>query len=314
MVTKTTYSNRASWLEARNARPVLGSSDVGTIMGLNPYCTPFQYWMQQKDTRALEEEKEALFRGQFKEDAIAKWFAHKTGEKIIQRSSEITVYRNDKFPDYVQVAPDRELFAKGREDRPGLECKDTKLHIPELDADNMPKMWYAQIQYQMGVMERSQWYIAAEEGGKNLIYALFDYSEKAFNHIYSYCSEWFERYILGDEVPPAETKEDAAIMWPVHNPGVKKAVNIGVYGCYESLYLKKQSAKKLAEEIKELEDRLAVQFEDAEAIEYEGRTLATYKTQKRRSFDTKGLETELPDIAAKYVKETEYKVLRLKKI
>lgn len=205
MITRTTYKTRQEWLHARNDTPVIGSSDVGTIMGLNPYMTPYQYWrvkkMETLET-AAEEDNDSMIRGRFKEDAIARMFEQATGEKIVKRSEQIEVYRNDKYPSYMQAAPDREVFAAGRSTRYILECKDTKMHLPELTPETVPMLWYTQIMYQMGIMERDAAYIAAEEGGKRLVYALFDFDRSKFAYIVEYCRDWFERYILGDEIPP----------------------------------------------------------------------------------------------------------------
>jgi predicted phage-related endonuclease len=117
-------------------------------MGLNPYMTPYQYWrvkkMETLET-AAEEDNDSMIRGRFKEDAIARMFEQATGEKIVKRSEQIEVYRNDKYPSYMQAAPDREVFAAGRSTRYILECKDTKMHLPELTPETVPMLWYTQI-------------------------------------------------------------------------------------------------------------------------------------------------------------------------
>lgn len=311
MVTKTTYRNREEWLSARSSTPVIGSSDVATIMGLNPYMTPYQYWRMQKGIDPNTEGNENTYRGQFKEDAIAKMFAQATGEKIIQKSAEITVYRNDKLPHFMQAAPDREIFAGSRGSRYVLECKDTKMYLRELDEETVPLMWYVQIQYQMGIMERDAAYIAAEEGSKNLVYALFPFNPKKFEHICTYCRDWFERYILGDEVPPIETGEDAKIAWPISQPETKE-VDLSALELVTKIKAKREKLAKLKDEIDELEDQIKVLFEDKEAMQYDGAILATFKTVVSNRIDAKALKSEAPEIYAKYIKESTTRKLLLK--
>lgn len=238
-------------------------------------------------------------------------FAQVTGEKVIQRSAEITVYRNDRLPSYVQVAPDREVFAKGRETRLVLECKDTKLYISELDAENTPKAWYAQIQMQMGVMEYSSAYIAVEDGNKNLLYARFDFDKEAFDHIIAYCCDWFERYILGDEIPPVETGEDAKSAWPISQP-VKKMVALDMATTVKEMKSKKELITKIEKEIEELSNTIRVAFEDNEAMEYEGSIIATYKTQITERIDVKSLKANHPKIAKECMVKTTIRRLILK--
>ena len=54
-------------------------------------------------------------------------------------------------------------------------------------------------------------------------------------------------------------------------------------------------------------------FGDAEEIICNGEKLATWKTQTTKRLDSKRLKEELPDIATQYTKETETRVLRLKR-
>ena len=315
MITKTVYANRSEWLAARNEKPVIGSSDVATIMGLNPYCTPYQYWLKLKDVRQFEEENERMLQGQYMEDAIAKLFEARTGERIIKRSSEIAVFRNDKYPDYVQVAPDRELFAKGRETRLIAEIKDTRLYITqdELDAgENLPASWHAQLTYQMGVMERSSAYLVVMNGNKELVYREFPFDPEYFAHIIEYCCEWFEAYILGNEIPPVETKEDVELRWPVSEPKSRKVVGDDIHKTYALLKDKKKVLKILVGQIDELENKLRIVFEDNEALTHNGNDIATYKTVIQSRIDTKRLKEDHPEIVEKYLSKTSFRQLRLK--
>ncbi len=84
MIRKETFKTRAEWLERRESRPVLGSSDFGIILGLSEYVTPLQYW--ERKTKGSDEMNANMHRGIFMEDAIAKWFESETGCEIIKRS------------------------------------------------------------------------------------------------------------------------------------------------------------------------------------------------------------------------------------
>lgn len=277
-VKKQVFKTRAAWLEYRKGAPLLGGSDVGTIMGVNSFCTPYQYWVVQKSGGIAENEN--LARGIIKEDAISRLFAQATGEKIVQKSGEIAVYTNSKYPAYMQVAPDRELFAHRRAKRPGLECKDTTAVITELTKETCPPTWYCQVQYTMGIMERDEWYIAVEDGRKELVYSCFPFDKDFFDQMVSYCREWFEKYMLGDEVPPLETGSDAAMAFPQHIPLSVKRVGRECAELVESLKHKKTLLKRLGADIAAIEDKIKLIFEDNESLEYDGMRLATWKTDK----------------------------------
>lgn len=277
MIYKKIYKTRSEWHEYRNDTLLLGSSDIGNIMGLNPFTTPYQHWRRMIGYDIVDEDAPDLIRGRFKEDAIAKIFEYVTGEKIIKSSANIEVWINDDLPPYMQAAPDRILFSKRRGTRIGLECKDTRMMIDDLSRENVPPYWWVQIQFLMGVTGLKKWYIAAENGAKKLIYNCFDFDEELFkNTIIPYCSEWFEKYILGDDQPKPTTSDDAALMWPFSTPSIVKID--------KEMHDKIILLKKLNEQIKDLnmksepiKNKIKIAFEDNEAMEYDGHVVATYK-------------------------------------
>lgn len=315
-VIKKVFKTRSEWEADRQSRPLLGSSDVGTIMGLNPYCTPFQYWHRIKSGEV--EQSGYMRRGQLKEELIATLFEEATGEKVIKETAGYIAYHNDKYPDYVWVNPDRELFAKGRSDRPTLEAKDTMMSITQADMDNATnseytilKCWYVQNLFQNGVMERSLGYIAVENGNKELVWKGYPFDQAVFDHVMSFCCEWFERYILGDEIPEAETADDARILWPISEP---KTLRVGeqVAEKVEALKSKKKSQKELSKEIELLEDEIKVLTEDNEAVEYNGATLFTYKSYETNRVDLEALRRDNAQLLEPYIKPTTYRKLMLK--
>jgi predicted phage-related endonuclease len=283
-------------------------------MGLNPYMTPYQYWrvkkMETLET-AAEEDNDSMIRGRFKEDAISRMFEQATGEKIVKRSEQIEVYRNDKYPSYMQAAPDREVFAAGRSTRYILECKDTKMHLPELTPETVPMLWYTQVMYQMGIMERDAAYIAAEEGGKRLVYALFDFDRSKFAYIVEYCRDWFERYILGDEIPPVETGQDVILAWPVSEAAPREA-DSEIRDTIAWVRTQRSKVAAMQAEITKAEERVKAYFMQYDTITYDGRPLATFKTVTSRRLDSKALKADNPDIYAKYVKESTTRQLLFK--
>lgn len=312
MITKTVYKDRTEWLSVRESKPTLGSSDVGIILGLCQYVTPYQYWcnVKKKEVEQDEEREAAMLRGQYKEEAVARQFEERTGEKVINTSGAYITYKNDKFPDYVQVSPDRELFAKKRRKRPILECKDTRRYIAEMEKETPPD-WWAQIQFQMGVMERDLAYICAETGSKDLVYCPYEFNAEAFEKIMTRCCEWFEKYIIGDEVPPVETAADAAIAWPVSMPKVKR-VDSSLFSIAEQLSEKKQQLRHLQDEIKAMEDKVRVSFEDCDTLEFNGNPIATYKSIETDRIDPKLLREKYPEIAAEVTKKSITRKLNLK--
>ena len=52
------YKNREEWLAGRSQG--IGASEAGTVVGLNPWCTPYQLWRRKKGIDPPVEENFAM--------------------------------------------------------------------------------------------------------------------------------------------------------------------------------------------------------------------------------------------------------------
>ena len=78
-------ANREEWLTHRQEG--IGSSEVATILGLNPWETPYQLWRRKKGLDAPKEETFAMKAGHYLEDAVSMFWHDETGRNIIKRSA-----------------------------------------------------------------------------------------------------------------------------------------------------------------------------------------------------------------------------------
>lgn len=309
MITKTIYRSRAEWLKYRNDRFLVGSSNVGIILGLCKYKTPLQYWDDIKNKR--DSDTQNIHRGRFMEDGIARWFAHETGLKIIKRSSEITVYHNSDYPSYFQATPDRELFAERRECRPLLECKDTGMHINFDDPESVPLEWYTQIQFQMMIAGRKIAYLAVNDGSKQMKWRMYRHDAEFCSKMAKNVIEWVDRHIIREERPEPTTADDINMLYPESQAGVVRVGN-DINFVREQLFAAQQRLKQAQKETDELKRQLILQFGAFDTLEYEGAPIATYRTVRKKFIDADRLQREKPEIAAEYSKESMYRTLKLK--
>ena len=102
-------------LAARKAG--LGGSDVATILGLNPYKTPYQLWLEKTGRVEPDDLSDnfAVKRGNDMEALVAKWFSDETGETVHRVNSTL---RKEEHP-YLLGHIDRRIVGK----KEGLECK-----------------------------------------------------------------------------------------------------------------------------------------------------------------------------------------------
>ena len=297
--------DRREWLKQRGFG--IGSSEVGTILGLNPWDTPYQLWRRKMGMDAPKEENFAMRAGHYLEDAVSKFYADATGKEIIKASAgDWLIVNNER--EYLRVSPDRTFWIPGRtksdKNKGILECKTTQMKI---EKDNVPMHWYSQLQYQLGVAELEQgalaWLIAGRE---------FDYLEVEFDkEFYEYMVGEVERFwidnIKGGKEPDMFNVDDVVLRNPRHVAGHYIEADGELLEELAELRDIKSEVSRLDARKKELEERVKMIMGDAEALVAPGSTqakpqvLATWKTSKDSlKFDEKKFAAENPDIYAKY--------------
>lgn len=295
-------ADRNEWLEYRKSG--IGSSEVATILGLNPFETPYQLWRRKVGLDAPKDETFAMKAGHYLEDAVSQFWQDETGRQVIKRSAGDWLIRDNDKP-FLQVSPDRTYWLSGEkhndENKGILECKTTQRQI---DADNLPKHWFCQVQYQLGVASLQQGSLAWLTAGRE-----FGYKDIALvPEFYAWLIENVERFwfdnIKGMQEPAAVKVQDILLKYNAHTPGKIIEVDDDVFKAYEDLKEVKKEIDALTERKDADEQRLKLAFMDAEAISYGGDTIATWKTSKpSQKFDAKAFQAAHPDLAKEFTSE-----------
>ena len=126
-----------------------------------------------------------------------------------------------------------------------------------------------------------------------------------------YCRDWFERYILGDEIPPVETGQDVILAWPVSEAAPREA-DSEMRDTIAWIRAQRSKVAAMQAEITKAEERVKAYFMQYDTITYDGRPLATFKTVTSHRLDSKALKADNPDIYAKYIKESTTRQLLFK--
>lgn len=297
-------ADRQGWLAQREKG--IGSSEVGTILGVNPFETPYQLWRRKKGLAPAQEQNEAMRAGTILESAVATYFEEESGRQVI-KASEGDWLAVDTERDFLRVSPDRTYWLEGKhsKDNKGiLECKTTQLDI---DSDNLPKHWFCQLMYQLGVMGYRQGSLAWLTRGRK-----FGYIDLAFDpDFYTYMVERLERFwvdsIVGDQEPPVTTIEDVQLKFPCSVAGKVIEINDELMDELNILKSVRSQLDELSSQKKEIEDHIKAYMADADTLCMAGTreknpiVLVTYRSAKDSTkFDEKGFASEHPDLYAQY--------------
>lgn len=293
--------DRAEWLEHR--KHGIGSSEVATILGLNPWETPYQLWRRKKGLDTPKDETFAMKAGHYLEDAVSQFWADATGREVIKSSAgDWLIVNNER--EFLRASPDRTYWIPGlpksNENKGILECKTTQMSI---DADDLPKHWFCQVQYLLGVSELTQGSLAWLCSGRE-----FGYKDIAFvEDFYGWMTEEIERFwvdnILGGIEPAATSVADVVTKYARHTEGKIIEASVEILTAYTRLKEVRAEIAKAEAEKEELEAKIKIGFGDAEAISYGGQTLATWKASKESAkFDSKAFCQAHPDLAQSFTK------------
>ena len=298
----------------------LGGSDMGAILGLNPYRTSFEVW-REKSGRAKPFEGNLQTRfGSFAEEFIAREYSDRTGRQVQRYNS---LLRHPTAPllghiDRLVVPAGAKRASHKRKIRTdlGLEAKTThplaasrNSDWGEPGTDAVPASYLIQCQVYMLLTGCPHWDLAVLFGNSDFqIYHLHQDQELG-EYIVEEASRWWRDYVVADTPPPPSSELEARQRWPGHTPGKVVDLDEAQAELLRDYAALKRQAKSQEAWEKILRDQLFPVLADADEIRINGQAVATYRANKASDkTDWKALADELlrgfdPDDRASYLAE-----------
>lgn len=301
----TAGMSRAEWLLER--KKSLGGSDMGAVLGLNPWASPYSVWAEKTGKVPDKEENEAMRLGRDLEDYVCHRFMEVSGLKV-QRHNYIL--RNDNLP-CIHANVDR----LNLRDKFGLEAKTASaLNASKFTGGEFPGSYYAQCVTYLAVTEYKRWYLAALVLGKEFhVYQM----TRIENDV---CPEWcdssvyvspqeiealgivardFWRDHVEKDVPPpvdgtAATSE--ALGRIMNRSNEQKHVDLTGIQATVRAYLKLAAENKERNELMEkYANQIKTYLGDAAGGSCELAKIS-WKVQARKSFDLKKFQKDHPEM------------------
>lgn len=309
---KLSYINTADmekqeWLEQRKRG--IGGSEAATVMGLNPYETPYSLWETKtgrKEPKDLSENEAVIF-GNLLEDVVADEFTRRTGRKV-RRDNKIRIH-----PEHPHLLAniDRLIVSEG-EDGPGiLEIKTTNSFVYKDWEMGVPEQYYCQIQHYFSVTGYKYGAFAILIDGRKLEIREVKPGAKYIAFQNEYLSQWYQTHIVED-IAPEKLIPDLSLTR--HREGQIVEGDENAANIYEKLVTVKQQIKALETEEEKLSDMLKMQIGEAEGIAFGATLLATWKMQESNRFDSTAFKKQHPELHKQFTKPSTSRVFRLKEL
>lgn len=294
------FKSREEWLRQRTEG--IGASEIASIVGLNPWETPYQLWRRKTGLDEGKAENFAMRAGHYLEDAVSRFWQDETGLRVIKSSAADFIITNKDVAPHLQVSPDR-LFWLSEEKKSGkgiLECKTTQKQI---DPDDLPRHWFCQVQANLGVAGFTQGSLAWLTAGREFGYKHINLVPNFFQWLTDECERFWHDHIETRQEPPLTAVQDILAKYALHTEGKIVETTADIYEVYKALKDVKADIKKLEAQQAAYEEKIKTAFQDAEALTYGGQTLATWKAPKpANKFDSKALLEADPNTYALYLR------------
>ena len=257
------------WLKEREYG--IGASEVGAVLGLSPFETPFSLWLKKTKQVPRDEENNAMRMGHLLEPVVAQLWEEATGMKVIKASAADIIYVHPEY-DFMRATPDR--VVRGRKKL--LECKTT---ITDVDSDDIFPHWIAQCQYQMYVTGIHDCDLAWLVKGRFFGYQNIEYDAEFAEFIAERVKEYWNDCVVGGNEPELISVDDFATKGS--EPGKDVEADDKALGEILSLRKVNELLGKDEAEANSLKDAIKLYMGEAESVSFNGKILATWKSGAR---------------------------------
>lgn len=319
---KTSNLSRDEWLELRQSG--IGGSDIAAILGVSPYATAYDVY-QSKTQPVSEDSNEFAYWGTVLEDVVAREFAKRSGLKV----QNVNFMMRHPVHTFAVANIDRAVV--NRDVAGNVRYKDGKLTTDQIveiktaseyvgknwgdeDSDEVPDQYQCQAQWYMGVTDTQVCHMAVLIGGNKYRQYRIERNQELIDVLFETAHDFWHNNVLAGVEPDATTLQNAKDKYPRHDPDTTLDVEpdsetAKVFEHYESL---KAQEKELKAAITAAQTDLICQIQNNETLAIDGEVVATYKTQVSHRFDSKSFKTDMPELAERYTKQSESRVMRVK--
>ena len=303
-VTKISHEE---WLKYRKMG--ITGTDVGSIVGMNPYKSALQVFLD-KTTEDMEcFDNESMRQGRDLEQYVCERFSEKTGKKV-RRVNAICV--NDDYP-FMLADFDRVIVGE----RAGLECKTVSAYSSDKWKNGaIPLHYQLQIQHYLAVSGYDAWYIAALIFGKEFIVHKIERDEELIQNLITIEKRFWEQNVLTGVMPDPDGSKTADEVLAKYFPK-KEGVSV-LLPQYMEMQLRRREELvsligKLETEKKVIEQGVKKYLGESEATEAENENFfVRWKNVETSRVDVEKLRKEAPDVYECFKKTIYSKRLTIK--
>jgi putative phage-type endonuclease len=297
----------------------LGGSDAAAVMGLSPWKTPVELWLE-KTGQAVQEPIDPvrlriLERGKKLEPVVLEMVM----DKLRERGHQVDlIARNQRYQDpehaFMSCEIDFEMVLDG--ETINGDCKTVhgfaRKKWGDEDTEEVPIEYAAQFMHGLMITGRKRCLVAALIGLDDVGIYWVNRDDETIAAMRDKELLFWNQHVLQRVAPDPLMFDDIKLLYPSDNGQAVQAT--------EEIELKVLQLAGVRAKLKVLEEREeSLKFDIAEFISphailtSHGSEIASWKGQQDTRLDQKALQAEMPDVFEKFKRTKTIRVLRLKK-
>ena len=291
--------DREQWLEVRKGG--IGSSDAAAAVGLCPYKSQLELWMEKTGRTPAEDAPPGMddprYWGTLLEPYVAVAYSQQTDRKVRKVNA---VLQHPSFP-YMLANLDREVV--GCPDVQILECKTAGEWGSKLWRDGVPEYVQLQVQHQLAVTNQQAADVAVLLCGQRLEIHRIERDEEVIARL-MVLEARFWQYVTTDTEPPADGSESAGKALRQLYPGGGNTLDFcedrDLSDTFAELVALKDELDVRGKHAEQLKQTLQQAMGDAARAVFATGEVSFKRAKDGTSLDTKRLAQDHPELVVRY--------------
>ena len=299
---KTNDLSRDDWLMVRKGG--VGSSDAAAAVGLNPYKSQLELWMEKTGKDAglpktdPNDEKSPMYWGNLLEPIVAAHYTKRTGNKV-RRINAVLQHPNEHW---MRANLDREIM--GAPDVQILECKTAGMNGARLWKEGVPEYIQLQVMHQLAVTGKQAADVAVLICGQELQVHRIDRDDAMIAQLID-LERHFWRFVELDLAPPADGSDSAdtalRALYPRDNgQSLDLAHDLEMSAAFSDLLAVRQSLITQTQLEAQLKQRIQQRMAEATKAVFDSGEVSWKRSKDGLGLDLEKLLSDQPDLPKRY--------------
>lgn len=301
---KTRDLSRDEWLAVRKGG--IGSSEAAAAVGLNPYKSQLQLWMEKTGRDGLlpqvdpTDDTSPMYWGTLLEPIVAAHYTRRTGNRVRRVNA---VLQHPSRP-WMLANLDREVV--GVPDVQILECKTAGINGARLWKDGVPEYVQLQVLHQLAVTGKQAADVAVLICGQELQVHRIERDDRMISQLIE-LEAVFWRHVEADRAPAADGSESADLALRLLYPSDTGSVldltdDEEVSRVFDQLLAVRKTVALHSEQEQRLKQQIQQRMGEASRAIFVAGEVTWRRSKESTAIDLDRLRSEHPDLVARFIK------------